>query len=150
MLGGIGGGGGDPGGRLGDGGSRGGALGGRLGSGGGGAPGGRLGSGGDWGLSHEPGLKLAVMLHGRQVNGPAASTEPQPSLAQVQFDASVHRRLSSPQLATATTFKANAMLKNAVRAIGPDLPSAMRAARGVHLSLQSWSSPPPPPLANRG
>ena len=141
MLGGIGGGGGDPGGRLGDGGGGGGAPGGRNGTGeggmlggiggSGGAPGGRLGGGGDWGLSHEPGLKLAVMLHGRQVNGPATTTEPQPSLAQVQFDASVHRRLSSPQLATATTFKANAILKNAVRAIGPDLPRAMRAAHAA-------------------
>jgi hypothetical protein len=126
VLGGFGGGGGDPGGRLGDGGGIGGAPGGRLGDGGGGASGGSGGapgggSVGDRRLSHEPGLKLAVLLHGRQVNGPAASTEPQPSLAQVQFDASVHPRLSSPQLATATTFKANAMLKSVVRTIEPDL-----------------------------
>ena len=70
-----------------------------------------------------------MKLHGRQVvlilvseaaipTKLANISKPQPSLAQVQSDATEHGSQSCPQLATVTTFKANVMLKSAVRAIG--------------------------------
>ena len=69
----------------------------------------------------------------------AGQSEPQPSLAQVQFDASEHGSQSCPQLATATTFKANTMLKSAVRAIGPLCTARMRAAltRGLRSTVSA-------------